>query len=81
MHHDLKLMTDYWDAKMDLRKPWEHRMTTDRNFQVGDTVTFLEVVQDRGYAVPTGRSSRCVTITYVLAISADHCIFTHTPAC
>ena len=79
MHHDLKLLTDYYHRKKKGLKPWELREITDRDFQPGDTVTFHEINRDRIY---TGDSIGPFTITYVLSgsygLQPNHVIFTHT---
>ena len=41
MHHDLKIFTKYFQAVVDGLKRSEVRLN-DRNFQIGDTVTFKE---------------------------------------
>ena len=85
MHHHLKLMQEFEQAKLDGRKPWEFRSEAVRNFEAGDTVTF-EVVsndfqpQDRK---PLGRSIGPVAITYVVRggmLPKQACIFSHTQA-
>lgn len=80
MHHDLKLLTDYYQRKKLGLKPWELRSITDRDFQPGDTVTFHEVNRDQIF---TGYSLGPFKITYVLSGSSpglqpNHVIFTHT---
>lgn len=83
MHHNLKIHPEYLEAKLKGVKPWESRWN-DRDFQVGDTVTFREwrpAFQDDpgGY---TGREHGPVEITYLLGQSSTVpggcCIFTHT---
>lgn len=78
-HHDLKLKRLYFEDKLAGLKPWEIRKN-DRDYQVGDTVTFREVM-----CGPTGRTLGPVVITYVLLggreleLAPDGvCIFTHT---
>lgn len=82
MHHDLKLLPQFFDAKASGKKPWEIRMTDDRSFTVGDTVTFNEV--DAFQLEPTGRTIGPERITYVLEgdecrglLKGKACIFTH----
>lgn len=41
MHHDLKLFTKYFQSVVDGKKRSEVRYN-DRNYQVGDTITFYE---------------------------------------
>jgi uncharacterized protein YjbI with pentapeptide repeats len=75
-HHDLKIWPEYFQPKLDGKKPWEARNTRDREFNLGDTVTFQEYDLTAGGA--TGRTYGPVRITYVLKVDALHCIFTHT---
>lgn len=82
-HHDLKLLTRFFQAKEEGLKPWEVRTTDDRTFAVGDMVTFLEV--DAFHLEPTGRTLGPFEITYLLngeegrgLIKSGTCIFTHT---
>lgn len=86
MHHDLKLMPPYFDAKLRGVKPWEVRTTEDRVFCVGDTVSFQEVAYQSTSIEPgptyTGRILGPFDITYVLTnaslIPSGACIFSHT---
>ena len=85
MHHHLKLMEEFEQAKLEGLKPWEFRSTVDRDFQVGDTVTFAVVSNDfqPWDRKPLGRSIGPVTITYVVSggmLPPKSCIFTHTQA-
>lgn len=43
MHHELKMITAYFDAGQSGDKCFEIRRNSDRGFQRGDTVTFREV--------------------------------------
>jgi hypothetical protein len=86
MHHDLKLMPPYFDAKLRGVKPWEVRTTEDRFFSVDDTVTLHEVAYQSTSTEPgptyTGRNLGPFKITYVLnnasLIPPGACIFSHT---
>ena len=84
MHHDLKLLQPFFEAKLLGLKPWELRYSGDRTFQEGDTVTFHEVVpDDRGDPVYTGRVLGPERILYLLndapRLKHQTCVFTHHP--
>jgi len=83
VHHDLKLLPRFFQAKEHGLKPWEVRSTDDRTFKTGDMVTFKEV--DAFHLEPTGRTYGPVEITYIIEgqdgrglIRPETCIFTHT---
>ena len=42
MHHDLKILSSYFEAILDGSKTFEIRFNGDRGFQKGDSVTFQE---------------------------------------
>lgn len=84
MHHDLKLLTAFFDAKAAGLKPWEARSTHDREFRVGDTVTFHEV--EPMNLAKTGRTIGPESVVYLLegrdvpglqVIPRGVCVFTH----
>ena len=76
-HHDLKTDPEYYENVCAGIKNFELRKN-DRDYQVGDTVTFLEFSQLQGYS---GRKSRTITINYVLkdvpqyGLAGGYCIF------
>ena len=72
-HHDLRLWPEYYRAKESGVKPWEYRVN-DRQFSVGDTVTFHEWSPADGYS---GRAMGPFVITYIFNINNDLCIFSH----
>ncbi len=74
-HHELKLWPDYFQAKLDGLKPWEHRECIDRDFHVGDTVTFREY--DPCTKQYTGRKSVMHKIIYAHPLPRCMTIFTH----
>lgn len=49
MHHDLKILPEYFDAVVTGVKSFEIRKN-DREFQTGDTVTLREWVGDTKYS-------------------------------
>lgn len=79
MHHELKLAPVFFDAKLRGVKPWELRSTEDRDFIVGDTVTFYEFCTTAGEF--TGKIMGPFTINYVLVhiglLQDKTCIFSH----
>jgi hypothetical protein len=76
-HHTLKLWPEYFQAKLDGKKPWEYRTAIDRRFAVGDVVNFLEWDPDREKY--TGRNIGPVKIIYVLRVDSCHDVWTHEP--
>jgi Domain of unknown function (DUF3850) len=60
-YHELKTETQYYQAAEQNKKTFELRMN-DRNFQLGDYVTLVEVVN----GTPTGRKLKQKQITYIL---------------
>jgi hypothetical protein len=76
MHHHYKLWPEYFQAKADGLKPWEHRAYADRTMpRPGDTVTFREWDPKTGRF--TGREMGPLSVTYVLDLRDGACIFTH----
>lgn len=76
MHHDLKLLPQHFNSKLEGRKSWEYRLN-DRNFQPNDTVSFRE-----WYVHYTGREMGPFLITLVLGhrdidIKPGMVIFSH----
>ncbi len=76
MRHALKIWPQFFQAKIDGLKPWEHRVAIDRTFSVGDEVYFHE--WNPNTETFTGRTLGPVVITYVLRVNAEHDIWTHT---
>lgn len=60
MHHELKTLTQYYQAIKEGRKTFEIRYN-DRGFQFGDTVTLVEIDEQ---GTPTGNRKN-IFITYV----------------
>lgn len=60
MHHELKLLSPYFEQVIQGNKPFEIRDNSDRNFQEGDTVTLNEFTGERYTGRKVGRQ-----ITYV----------------
>ena len=75
-YHKLKIWPEFFQAKIDGKKPWEYRSAIDRTFTVGDEVLFIEFCHDK--QMETGRTFGPVVITNVLRIDAVNDIFTHT---
>lgn len=46
MHHEVKLCPQFFKDKKDGLRNWELRSLRERNFRVGDTVTFIEIVTE-----------------------------------
>lgn len=74
--HDLKIWPEFFEAKIQGIKPWEHRSTVDRVFHVGDVVTFYE--WDPALEDFTDRVMGPFHILYVLPLPLQHCVFTHS---
>lgn len=76
-HHKLKIEQKYFEKVCAGIKNFEIRKN-DRDYQVGDTVTFLEYSRQQGYS---GRKTRKVTINYILqdvpqyGLADGYCIF------
>lgn len=76
-HHNKKILPEYYELVCAGIKNFELRKN-DEDYQVGDTVTFLEFSKEHGYS---GRKSRTVTINYVLkdvqqyGLADGYCIF------
>lgn len=76
-HHDLKLAPQYYGFVCAGLKNFEIRKN-DRDYRVGDTVTFYEWDPYNGYS---GAKTRKVTICYVLkdvpeyGLADGYCIF------
>lgn len=73
-HHYLKTETFYYQEQELGHKNFELRKN-DRNFQVGDMVVLLEVVN----GIPTGRQLLAKEIVYILkggiyGLDKDYCI-------
>lgn len=73
-HHRLKTETSYYQAAEAGLKTFEI-LANDRNFQVGDMVTLIEVVS----GVETGRALPAKEIKYILSggrfgLPETHCI-------
>ena len=75
-HHKLKIWPEYFQAKIDGKKPWEYRSVIDRTFSVGDMVSFIEF--DPVKSKETGRTFGPVVIIYVFGVDSTHDVFTHT---
>lgn len=78
MQHELKILPEYYEAKLRGLKPWELRKD-DRNFEVGDTLREREFLDDLLTSRPcyTGREL-VERITYILrgheGLSPGYCL-------
>jgi Domain of unknown function (DUF3850) len=74
MHHDLKVLPEFFSSSYQLIKPFEIRFN-DRNYQVNDTITLREFTVFGKY---TGRTLSGV-ITYITDFNQvrDYVVFAY----